>query len=226
MNTNNIFVKLSIFVALAALALAACMPEGEGNVLSGAPQAVQAAQAQAAPAPAGEKASGSLISKDSAAYLPGLTKFYGGPDRSSGVVDVLTPSEKPLAVVGRSEDGGWLALAPSKDSREVIGWAPAGEVDFQGEIESLPVLKTAEEGAALAATTAVLAKVYAGPDLGQEIQDIVMAGEKFNLVGRSADGRWLAVSRPGDEGKQAGWIPVGELKIDGNPEALAVISGR
>ena len=232
MNTKNIIVKLSLLVALATLALSACAPQEGGNILSGAPQAVQAAPAQAAPAPADGKAAGSLVSKESAAYLPGLTKFYSGPDRSLEVVEVLTPSEKPLKVVGRSQDGGWLALASPEDSQKVMGWAPAGEITFQGKVEELAVLQTAVGGAApaqaiqgLAATTAVLTKVYAGPDLGQEIRDIYMAGEEVILMGRSADGSWLAVSRPGDEGKQAGWIPAGELKIDGDPQALAVTGG-
>jgi hypothetical protein len=150
-----------------------------------------------------------------------LAKVYASPEFSHDITDILMAQEK-LQVLGRSADSRWLAVAHEHGQ----GWVAAGEVEISGDIDRLPVMAAQaqmEPASSPQAVTAVLTKVYAGPDFSYEITDILMAQEKLQVLGRSADSRWLAVRRPESEAAATGWIPVGEARLNTSLASLPVI---
>ena len=150
-----------------------------------------------------------------------LTKVYAGPEFSYAITDIRMPQEK-LQVLGRSADSRWLAVALEHGQ----GWVSAGELELRGDIAGLPVIATQaqlEPAGSPQAMTAVLTKVYTGPGFSYAITDILMAQENLQVLGRSADSRWLAVRRPGDEAAATGWIPAGEARLNISLASLPVI---
>ena len=142
-----------------------------------------------------------------------LTLVYREPGTTGEVIAVLLPSMKPLNIVGRDESGAYLAVALEHG----MGWVSAGELELSGDIAGLPVIAAQvqlEPAGSPQAMTAVLTKVYASPEFSQTITDIRMPQENLQVLGRSADSRWLAVRRPGDEAAATGWIPAGEARLN------------
>ena len=134
-----------------------------------------------------------------------LTKVYASPECGYAITDILMAREN-LQVLGRSADSRWLAVALEHGQ----GWVSAGELELSGDIAGLPVIVAQaqlEPAGSPQAVTAVLTKVYTGPGFSYAITDILMAQENLQVLGRSADSRWLAVRRPGDEAAATGWIP-------------------
>jgi uncharacterized protein YraI len=167
--------------------------------------------AQAQPEPAGSLQAMTTV----------LTKVYTGPEFGYAITDIRMPQEK-LQVLGRSADSRWLAIALEHGQ----GWVSAGELELRGDIAGLPVIATQaqlEPAGSPQAVTAVLTKVYTGPGFSYAITDILMAQEKLQVLGRSADSRWLAVRRPGDEAAATGWIPAGEARLNISLASLPVI---
>ena len=151
-----------------------------------------------------------------------LTLVYREPGSTGEVVAVFTASMKPLNIVGRDESGAYLAVALEHG----LGWVPFGELELTGDIDGMPVIAAQAQQESVGspqAVTAVLTKVYAGPEFSNEITDILMAQEKLQVLGRSADSRWLAVRRPGDGAAATGWIPAGEVRLNTSLASLPVI---
>ena len=65
------------------------------------------------------------------------------------------------------------------------------------------------------ATTIQLTMVYESPELDSRVETVLMPVTEVRLVGRSADGKWLALG--------AGWIPTGNIRTNGELAALPVM---
>ena len=65
------------------------------------------------------------------------------------------------------------------------------------------------------ATTIQLTMVHESPELDSRVETVLMPVAEVRLVGRSADGKWLALG--------AGWIPTGNIRTNGELAALPVM---
>ena len=198
MNTMTRLFKLSMFVSLLVLALAAC-----------------AAGENAPASPASGQAEPQALTNR-------LTLVYREPGSTGEVLAVFTASRQPLKIVGRDESGAYLAVALEQGP----GWVGAGELELTGDIARLPVIPAQaqlEPAGSPVAVTAVLTKVYAGPGFSYEITDILMAQENLQVLGRSADSRGLAGHRHGDEDASTSWIPTGDARLSAPLASLPVI---
>jgi hypothetical protein len=106
-----------------------------------------------------------------------------------------------LAAVAYSALG--MKMSPyTADSREDTGVAQASS----GEAVALPVN---------------LLKVYRAPESGSEVAAVFSPTQTpFQLLGRSADGRWFAVADPANPDDLAGWIQAGVVELHGDLENL------
>lgn len=69
----------------------------------------------------------------------------------------------------------------------------------------------------VAALPASLLKVYRAPEAGAVVAAVFTPSQiPFRLLGRSADGQWFAVADPARPDSLAGWIPAGEVQMQGD----------
>jgi uncharacterized lipoprotein len=97
MNAKLTTLKGILLIALLALALTACGMQAEAKDLASQPS--RALAAEPAEEPVELPATGKPV-----AMVRTLTRIYRGPSTAE-VIDVRTPSQQPIQLVGRSEDG-------------------------------------------------------------------------------------------------------------------------
>jgi uncharacterized membrane protein len=133
-----------------------------------------------------------------------LTMVYKSPEAGSWVETVLMPATK-VSLVGRSADGKWLALG--------AGWIQRSDVSTNSDLVALLVIRLAQT---FSATTRYLTMVYESPEAGSRVETVLMPATEVSLVGRSADGKWLALG--------AGWIQRSDVRTDGNLASLPILN--
>jgi uncharacterized protein YraI len=136
------------------------------------------------------------------------------------------PKEAKMRVVGRSEDGAWLAVALPGYNQ--VGWVLATTVSFDFDINQIPVptvpaTPTASPTAILVAVVASpAANVRTGPGTNYLALTSLTEGAEVQVTGRSADGDWLAVWLP--DMQLSGWMALSTLNVDFEVELLEVIA--
>lgn len=186
--------KFVVIVLALSLLLAACGANA-GSAVSAS--AVMKAQAAAA-APLGKAVALEALAGQTAGRTITLAKVYQQPDTSSRVVNVLPPTEK-LSLMGRSEDGRWLAVAAEGKSQEPAGWIASAEVSV----------------AVVYGETRTLAKVYQQPDASSRVIDVLTPSRQVEVLGRSAGSSWIAIRSLVAGQNATGYVSRADLQLAG-----------
>ena len=151
---------------------------------------------------------------------------HRGPTFEFTVLEVLAVGEL-VTVVGRSEDGYWLAL-------EQGGWIAYSDdwLDLSVDVEALDVIRTPAPAATsspfpqpevmpetLARVTTANLNVRFGPGLEFTVPEQLQPRDLVTVIGRSADGEWLALKARGWVSYRDDWL---DLSVD--VDVLAVRS--
>jgi len=123
-----------------------------------------------------------------------LAKVYQRADSSSQVVSVLVPSQQ-IEVLGRAAGSNWLAIRSQAGGRNSVAYVSS--VDVRIERESTGTYSPV--------------KTYLRPNQISFVIDILVPNQAVYVIGRSADGRWLAVENA-ETGQFRGWVWASELR--------------
>jgi len=140
-----------------------------------------------------------------------MTMVYETPEANSRVETVLMPATE-VSLVGRSDNGQWLALGS--------GWIQTGNIRTNGELAALPVMQMSQS---FSGVTVGLTMVYQNPTMSSRVVDVLSPVSIVSLSGRSSDGDWLAVANIRDPGSVKGWVGRGDLQMTGDLAALPVM---
>ena len=150
-------------------------------------------------------ASGDLSVAKVNAEVRSLAKVYQQADSSSQVVNILTPTRQ-VEVLGRVEGTNWLAIRNKITGQNSIAFVSRTDIKINRE----PV------------QTYGMAKAYLSPNQSNYVIDILVPNQKVAVIGRSADGRWLAVENA-DNGQFRGWVLAGDIRGAGDTTDVPVI---
>ena len=128
------------------------------------------------------------------AEVRSLAKVYQRADSSSQVVSVLAPSQR-IEVLGRAAGSNWLAIRNQVGGRNSVAYVSRADVQIERD----------------ATGTYSPVKTYLRPNQISFVIDILVPNQKVSVIGRSADGRWLAVENA-ETGQFRGWVWASELR--------------
>lgn len=135
-----------------------------------------------------------------------LTMVYQQADSGSLVVNVLTPSQQ-VELLGRAAGSSWLAIRNQAGGRNSIAYVPGADVKIERE----------------PAGTFSPVKTYLRPNQISFVIDFLVPNQKVYVIGRSADGRWLAVENA-ETGQFRGWVWASDLRDADQYADVPVIS--
>lgn len=143
------------------------------------------------------------------------------PRADAAVVRVLGPADGPVAVAGRTENGGWVYLVLADGT---AGWTGNGScVSVLGNVLSAPDVVSGVTNVTvnIAPTARIACSQYlrATPNAeGARLAIMQPSDGIYNVEGRNADGTWLYLSLPGSF---QGWAAWGScLDVQGNVYSL------
>ncbi len=160
----------------------------------------------ASPKPAAPAASGPdtraavampALAVQSSGKTNGLVRVYQSPQTGSAVTNVLPPSQT-VQILGRSQDGTYLAIAGQSGAGQAAGWVASNEIST----------------AHVSATTRSLVKVYGSPDDSSRIANVLAPSSTVSVLGRSPDGRWYAIAQDNLNPSMSGWVLRAEMATD------------
>jgi hypothetical protein len=125
------------------------------------------------------------------------TMVYSEPEDTSQVINVLSPGTQ-VQILGLSESGAWIALAQSYPPF-LVGWIPASDVKSDVMVGS----------------TRSLVLTHQQPDSSSRIVSVLSPGASVQVVGRSVDNSWIAISTPGYPRASITWVAISELRLPG-----------
>jgi hypothetical protein len=134
-----------------------------------------------------------------------LVKVYQSPEDQSSVTGVLAPAQT-VALIGRSIDGHWFAIAGDSFEHRMAGWVSRAEMVTDGA----------------SAQAASLVKVYRSPDDGSTVIGVIAPAQKMVLRGRNTQGNWFALTGEDNQGL-TGWVATGEIKTSAAAADLPVL---
>ena len=136
----------------------------------------------------------------SAGETQSLTRVYTEPEDTGQVINVLLPGTQ-VQILGLSESGAWMAI-PQAYPPYLVAWIPAADVRSDIMVGSTRSL--------------VLTRQH--PDSTSMVMDVLSPGARVQVLGRSVDNSWIAISTPGDPQTSISWIATSELRL---PDASA-----
>lgn len=149
------------------------------------------------------------------------------PDLNSAILEVI-PYNTPVQAIARSANSSWIEIKVGTRR----GWVAAWLVVMRGDINVLPISRTAAAPAPAARSTAPAptstvtiltpyqVNLRAAPNLEAETVAVVPFNQLLTAVGRNAGNNWIQVSYEGSTGWVAAWI----VPIVGDPLTLPVTS--
>lgn len=135
------------------------------------------------------------------------------------------PAGTALPASGRTADNSWWQVAGLFG----VGWIPVSNISLAGSAASIRVASDATAGAGPAfsgrafATAVVEAErkvAYSADSFSSAPMWDARLGEQLGVVGRSADGLWLQVTKPGF----IGWMNFSGLTLQGDMAGVPVVS--
>jgi uncharacterized protein YraI len=134
------------------------------------------------------------------------------------------PAGTALPASGRSADNTWWQVAGIFG----IGWIPVSNVSLAGSAASIRVASDATVGGpeftgrafATALVEAERKVAYAGDSFSSDPMWDARLGEQLGVVGRSADGLWLQVTKPG----YIGWMNFSGLTLQGDMAGIPIVT--
>ena len=140
---------------------------------------------------------------ESAGVTSTLAKVYAEPEDASQILDVLPP-QKQVQILGLNESGAWIAIAQGNQSA-LAGWISASELKHD----------------LVVGTTRTLVRTYQQPNSSSGIQSVLTPGIKVQVLGRSPDNAWVALSNAGSPGAMVQWVASSDIKL---PDVIATTS--
>ena len=126
-----------------------------------------------------------------------LTVVYADPEVTSQMIDVLSQGTQ-VQILGFSESGAWIALARPYPPF-LVGWTPASEVKHDLTV----------------ASTRSLVLTHQQPSSSSRVASVLSPGASVQVVGRSVDNSWVAISTPGFPRASITWVATSELQLPG-----------
>lgn len=145
--------------------------------------------------------------------------------------NILTqlPIDTPVTILGRNPTGSWLWI----NADGVTGWVSSRYIGWDGiALSNIPIVNTTATHTSIetpiqaptvdsnsSATTQVRLNLRSEPGTFGNVLDILAVNQALILLGRNADGAWLAV----DVGGVQGWVSSAYVAYNGDISALPVI---
>jgi len=126
-----------------------------------------------------------------------LTRIYSEPEDTSQVINVLPPGTQ-VQILGLSESGSWIALAQSYPPF-LIGWVSASDIKHDLTI----------------GLTRSLVLTHQQPDSSSRVVSALPPAASVQVVGRSTDNAWIAISTPGFPQASITWVATSDLRLPG-----------
>lgn len=133
----------------------------------------------------------------SAGETQSLTRVYADPKDTSQVINVLSPGTQ-VQILGLSESGAWIALAQSYPPF-LVGWVPVSDINHDLTV----------------GLTRSLVQTHQQPSSSSRIVSVLSPGASVQVVGRSVDNSWIAISTPGYPRASITWVATSELRLPG-----------
>jgi hypothetical protein len=136
-----------------------------------------------------------------------LSVIYRQNDTTSRVIDVLAPGAV-MGLLGVTVDGKWSAVAVHSP-RPSIGWVASADVSREQP----------------RAETMSLTQTHLSAENGSRVFDVLPPRQAVSLLGRNADGSWLALGSE-DARKFRGWVGPSEVEYKVDLRTLPVLPLR
>ena len=117
-----------------------------------------------------------------------------GSKQPAEAVSILTPSQQ-VEVLGRAVGSNWLAIPSQAGGRNSVAYVFGADVKIKQESTG----------------TYSPVNTYLHPNQISFVIDILFPNQKVYVIGRSADGKWLAVENA-DTGQFRGWVWAGDIR--------------
>lgn len=154
--------------------------------------------------------------------VDGTANLRAAPATRAEIIGQL-PSGAVVILTGRDSTARWLAV----ESEEALaGWLPVFAVLTEADVLSLPVVLLAEatpEGDVMVEAYGRV-NVRAAPSVTADVVGQLYGGEQLPALGRDGEANdWLLIALPDDPEAQ-GWVAWFTVGVQGDPNALPVLT--
>jgi len=149
----------------------------------------------------------------------------------------VAPIGSSAEVLGVSPDGQWYVIAVPDETPDGTGWVNANYVTLEPANANLPIVQppgvppvvTPPEpptGETVIATTTEIIKVLSGPGKDYSSYGKVGIGTSAEVLGKSADGAWIAIAIPDTAPDGIGWVNAKYVTLEPANAEIPVLPAR